>query len=413
MNKANLVLMMGLLGILGVLGSGASFAMGKNHFSHVSKEGVKILSSMIAAREWRLSREGELVGSAGEKPVIAQKLQLFVSNRPDLLENTNVDQVHLLTEAEAFGSVTTMMFISNSYKDYVYGETIYPAIQESTECDGSYRFLLTVDPKISIDGADWFNKKLSVAAVDPLLMNSTEKVSLYPDDKVCSGANCRALNGVNLTQAVFPKYVVLELNPKIPDQLKVEIYNGEFSEQPTFTFQYQTSDPLPPPFTAELTLCTSYSEIQLRAARPGFKCRISSWGANVYERVAHPGFGESWKTPDGMIWGDVLAAADQPQAAQICEKLGGRLPTRDDVKHLWQFRRSWEMADGGTGYNPYSMAEIETMLPHMKQRFWTQETSTYIDVFSKARYSNDEGIFFTLSDHYWEGNIFPRCVANQ
>ncbi len=406
---------MGLLGTLGSLTaftSSASFAMGKNHFTHVSKGGVKVLSSMIAAREWRFSSVGEIVGGSGEKPVIAQKLQLFVSNRPDFLEPVNVDQVHLLTEAEAFGSVTTMMFVSNSYKDYQ-GTTIYPAIEESTGSDGSYRFLLSMDPQKTIDGADWFNKGLSVASVDPLLMNSSGKVSLYPDDKICSGANCRSLNEVNLTQALFPKFVVLELNPKKPELMKLEIYNGEILEKPTFTFQYQTTDPLPPPFTSELTLCTSYSELQLRAAHPGFKCRISSWGANVYERVAHAGFGESWKTPDGIIWGDVLAAADQPQAAQVCEKFGGRLPTKDDLKALWKFRRTWEMADGGTGYNPYSMAEIETMLPHMKQRFWTEEKATYVDVFTKARYSNDEGIFFTLSDHYWEGNIFSRCVANQ
>ncbi|MGK5090292.1 hypothetical protein WDW86_22320 [Bdellovibrionota bacterium FG-2] len=410
MKKPNWMLMMGLFVYLG---SVTSFGMGKPHFSHVSKGGVKVLSSMLAAREWQVSHDGELMGGSGETPVISQKLKLFVSHRSDFLEGVNVDQVHLLTEAEAFGSVATLMYVSNSYKNYVYGETIYPAVQESMGCGGSYRFLLFIDPKKPIDGADWFNRRLSVASVDPLLMSSLDKVSLYPDDKVCSGANCRALNEVNLTQALFPKFIVLEIDPKKPEQMNLEIYSGELSERPTYTFQYHTSDPVSPPFTSELGLCTSYSELQLRAAGPGFKCRISSWGANVYERVARAGFGESWKTPEGMIWGDVLSATDQAHAAQACEKQGGRLPTREDVKQLWRFRRSWEMADGGTGYNPYSTAEIEAMLPHIKQRFWTQEKDSYVDVFSKAKYSNDNGIFFTLSDQFWEGNIFTRCVVNQ
>jgi hypothetical protein len=54
---------------------------------------------------------------------------------------------------------------------------------------------------------------------------------------------------------------------------------------------------------------------------------------SVYTRVERVGFGEAWRGPDGLIWSDILLPSANPfNAAAICSKLGGRLPTVREVK---------------------------------------------------------------------------------
>jgi hypothetical protein len=52
-------------------------------------------------------------------------------------------------------------------------------------------------------------------------------------------------------------------------------------------------------------------------------------------------FGESWQTPNGTIWGDVLVTPDgEPvrtscsTAKAMCEKIGGRLPSKADFENV-------------------------------------------------------------------------------
>lgn len=78
---------------------------------------------------------------------------------------------------------------------------------------------------------------------------------------------------------------------------------------------------------AEISECTDRT-MNLRTVRVGFRCRTSK-GA-IYERVARDNFGEAWKGPDGLIWGDLVAEYTQQAAAAACTDLGGELPSCDD-----------------------------------------------------------------------------------
>ena len=84
--------------------------------------------------------------------------------------------------------------------------------------------------------------------------------------------------------------------------------------------------------------------------------RRTTTGA-VFTRVEREGFGEAWRDPSGMIWGDIAKNADgsirhmdQYQATEYCQSLGAQLPSREDFVRL----REYMGARSGTyeGYSP-------------------------------------------------------------
>ncbi len=118
--------------------------------------------------------------------------------------------------------------------------------------------------------------------------------------------------------------------------------------------------------------------VNLRTVAVGFRCSVENWW--IFERVERSGFGEAWRAPDGVIWGDRITIASQFDGMQICAKLGGTLPSKQDFhncndggrrivlpnfhgEYYWSgsFNEGWDNADayncnGGSAqanrYNP-------------------------------------------------------------
>lgn len=74
----------------------------------------------------------------------------------------------------------------------------------------------------------------------------------------------------------------------------------------------------------------SCSSINLREAEINVKC-ITSKGA-IYQRVSKDKFGEAWKGEDGIIWSDIVGTSSFYNANNVCTKIGGRLPSREDFE---------------------------------------------------------------------------------
>lgn len=59
---------------------------------------------------------------------------------------------------------------------------------------------------------------------------------------------------------------------------------------------------------------------------------VTSKGA-LYERVSRSYFGEAWKGPDGLVWGEVVNGNYTSKDAQsTCSNLGGSLPYKEDYQ---------------------------------------------------------------------------------
>jgi hypothetical protein len=67
-----------------------------------------------------------------------------------------------------------------------------------------------------------------------------------------------------------------------------------------------------------------------------FQCITLKGG--VFRRIHHKTFGWSWLTANGAIWSDILVDDKgnhdftQDQGKEMCQKLGGKLPSKDDFR---------------------------------------------------------------------------------
>lgn len=128
------------------------------------------------------------------------------------------------------------------------------------------------------------------------------------------------------------------------------------------------------------------SKIDLRTVASGFKCRTSK-GA-IYERVARVNFGEAWKGPDGLIYGDFIGERNQYKAFESCKNLGGELPSQAD------FERG--EANG-----------FREVLPNMKDR-WFWSSSVYSNNHASGCSFNGYDGAITYVPGYYTGSA--RCV---
>lgn len=60
------------------------------------------------------------------------------------------------------------------------------------------------------------------------------------------------------------------------------------------------------------------------------KYTVSGLKITSYESV--PGFGKAFKDADGLLWSEDLGVMEKDQAIQLCEKIGGRLPTISEIQ---------------------------------------------------------------------------------
>ncbi len=130
------------------------------------------------------------------------------------------------------------------------------------------------------------------------------------------------------------------------------------------------------------------SSIDLRNAKLHDKC-ITSKGS-VFERVSRVGFGEAWKGPDGLIWGDRVGSNNYPDAVTVCRNLEGTLPSKAD------FERG----------EAYGFREV---LPNLKNQFFVTYTTLAPDDPDYAYFFN--GFNGGFEHYYLTAKKSFRCVG--
>ncbi len=350
--------------LLASLASPVAFGMAKpvptvfpQGYGPLSKVGSEVLNTLVSNREWRLSREIEWMDGSARSREIYQKLQLSLYGS---VASKNVcEEVRgwsFSLAASAFGpeirGENVSSFNANQYLTSPYGhsETCESGglnqsdfLFEQATADGGYRFRFR------------FYLDVRFPSLDYALATSSEKLSLYPDDRVCEGTVCRSLEEVNLTKILVPDFLVLEFNPKTPGKMIVEASDHKFLY----------SAPFPTEPIAIMNLCSSFSSTELRAAKPGFKCRLSKLGAEgqvaTFERVERAGFGEAWKDSSGLIWSDILERRSGFQHAEdVCANVGGRLPMRFEHSRMRD-----AFVEGSS--------EAQNLMPKFDQVTWTKD----------------------------------------
>jgi hypothetical protein len=136
--------------------------------------------------------------------------------------------------------------------------------------------------------------------------------------------------------------------------------------------------------TSEIETCPD-SAAALRVAPVHYKCATDSNA--LYEKVSSP-LGESWKGPDGVVWGDVIGKFTHEDAKAACASRGGRLPAGKEFDFILK---------NGFG----------DKLPHVKnETFWANEEAPgvrYAKTGSTTRGSNYSSASGDLS-------LAVRCV---
>lgn len=155
--------------------------------------------------------------------------------------------------------------------------------------------------------------------------------------------------------------------------------------------------------SVEIKACMD-ATVNLRTVPIGYQCKTSA-GA-IFTRVQKDGFGESWRGPDGLVWGDLVPNGNytQPDGLDICQNFGGALPSKRDFLRGKQY-------------------VFRDALPHMrtseKEReyiYWTT------DVYGSGTLDHPKNafVFYGNDYHDWYGEIYfnisggesVRCVGH-
>ena len=145
--------------------------------------------------------------------------------------------------------------------------------------------------------------------------------------------------------------------------------------------------------------------------------RRTTTGA-VFTRVEREGFGEAWRDPSGMIWGDIAKNADgsirhmdQYQATEYCQSLGAQLPSREDFVRL----REYMGARSGT-YEGYSPQVIPNLTRNEGGRtysnyFWSSSVPPDVSDYGYHFHGRDGDIGYAA--RYYDDDGAVRCAARR
>ncbi|MCC7442440.1 MAG: hypothetical protein IT285_12460 [Bdellovibrionales bacterium] len=147
--------------------------------------------------------------------------------------------------------------------------------------------------------------------------------------------------------------------------------------------------------------------------------RRTTTGA-VFTRVAavHRDFGESWRDPSGMIWGDIAKNAngsirymDQYQATEYCQNRGGQLPSREDFVRL----REYMGARSGTyeGYTPQVLPNLTRNVNGSTYSNYFWSSSVHPDVSYVAYDFGGRHGYIDYYYRYYVDDGAVRCVARR
>jgi hypothetical protein len=128
------------------------------------------------------------------------------------------------------------------------------------------------------------------------------------------------------------------------------------------------------------------------SANFGDKCITSKFA--IYERVSKPGFGEAWRGPDGVTWGERVTEGNIYSGQRVCTQLNGELPKSDDALRGEAF-----------GFREILPNMMRT--PAQGEAYWLNSQPTYPCAF----YGNSGKI--NCSDNLVFVDFSIRCVSRQ
>lgn len=149
--------------------------------------------------------------------------------------------------------------------------------------------------------------------------------------------------------------------------------------------------------------------------------RTTTTGAVFTCDTSHASFGEAWRDPHGLVWGDIAKKVDGsvrymvqsseylrslgwslPEgigAKEYCQSIGARLPSQEEFAML----REYMGARSGMpeGYSPQ-------VLPNLDEMFWSSSVFSDNIYYAIGFYGSDGNVFFfSRSDTF-----SVRCVVD-
>ncbi len=245
--------------VISIAAPRASFGLGKKYdtravpgYSLLTAEGSQIFDTLVSDRKWANSGEGELRDGSEKKIRFSQSLEFRHHSVDDLFwycgQMFGGEEYNMLSATDAFGWKSSNESIAFYRVFDVPNQITDATILQEVTSDGSYRFLFRSQHTVRgaypvakyLDGPSaghrcWYQNygweldpyapdRASLAAVDPWLMNASDTVSVYPYDKICVGESCKPFSAFTPAQANVADEIVLEINPKNPERITVELY---------------------------------------------------------------------------------------------------------------------------------------------------------------------------------------------
>lgn len=186
-------------------------------FTALSEQGRSILMQ-INNVPWSLGRQCQIQDSLKIVP-FQQDLVLNFGDARSYIE--------MESQARAF----TFIHLTKSYRSYV-AQTTIGRILEQKLATGAHRFLIwSTAPDWQLKAASPRdpddNFKMSMAVVNPWMMGqgtSSQPILLKPNQEICVDGSCRDLRFQPFTQVLSFHFMVIEVNPKQPENLRIELH---------------------------------------------------------------------------------------------------------------------------------------------------------------------------------------------
>lgn len=163
------------------------------------------------------------------------------------------------------------------------------------------------------------------------------------------------------------------------------------------------------PILIILSACvtTPPSERQPSSGQSEGYSKVSSTGAIFVRDNSFPAFGEAYRDPSNLIWGDAIMGKDGSpwmthyRAEGFCRESGGRLPTREEFTRLVK-----ELGKDSQGQFNMVSTTGESVIPHFGGQYWTSDNHGW----QASMYDVDEGNFVRKARSNF---AYARCVTNK
>ncbi len=159
--------------------------------------------------------------------------------------------------------------------------------------------------------------------------------------------------------------------------------------------------------------CSSYLDEQLRSTPTGFRCSASK--GDIWEKVSSPSSlsGESWKSQDGLVWGD-LVTLNHKAAFKWCDAIGydskktlPGTPRKYDIQLLCEKGTHLPTRDEFKSCVPN---ECRSVLPHMKnKKYWV--SAVHHNIYPFIFETDNGSVYYDKGIYVCGAKLEVRCVS--